>query len=99
MALAGSEIALQPGRVRVTQMWGHNRGQGFPQHLRFGEAEHLLGGGVELADQALLIAGDNGIVGGTDYVEGLFPAYPRDTHSSPALLRHGLHDEVNITAS
>jgi hypothetical protein len=49
-------------------MWGHNRGQGFPQQLRFGEAEHLLSGGVELADQALLIKGDNGIGGGIDNV-------------------------------
>ena len=67
MALAGGEIALQSGRVHVAQMWGHNRGQGFAQQLRFGEAEHLLGG-VELADQALLIEGDNGIGGGIDNV-------------------------------
>jgi hypothetical protein len=77
MALASCQIALQPGRVQIAQMWGHERRQGFTEEFFFGEAERLLSGKVEFVDQPVLIDRDNRIGGGVDNVAVSFFAFPQ----------------------
>jgi hypothetical protein len=66
-ALARSQVMLQPAPMLVAQIFGnHELGQLLANHIGLGMAEHALGRGIELGDDAAVIHRDHAVERGID---------------------------------